>query len=382
MAFLQAIRASRATGTGLGVLGMFWGGFAALMPDWQARSGVSDGTLGLLLLLSAVGGMGAMGIGPRLQGYLGHRSIPVFAVQLGLVGLVGWTIGSPLVLGLVLLWCGWSLASLDIAVNVEISHREAATGLSLMNWNHALFSFGLAAAAALAGLARHSGASPGEIMAATGIVVVCAAWAMREPSSAVVEDLDHETRKATLPWAAVIPAGVILFCSFVAENATESWSALHLQRSFDAPPGSGAAGPMMMGLMMGVGRVFGQILAQRLGEMRLVAISVLIGAGGALLTAFAPVQVLAVAGVAMIGLGAAVIVPSANSLLGARTSSRSRAMALSRAWLIGFTGYFIGPVVMGAIAEGAGLRAAFGAIALILLVILPGLARLARVPQE
>ena len=413
MALRAVIGASRATGFGLGALGFFWGGFAALMPDWQARAGVSDAGLGVVLLLSSLGGMTAMAAGPWVQRALGGRALPVLAAQLALVALSAWGIGSPLALALVLIWLGWSMAGLDIASNVEISHREAETGLPLMNWNHALFSFGFAGAAALAGIARQAGVGPGAIMAANGICVLIAALATRErlarpgsgpatpdattpdattpdattpdattpdrapPDHALPERADHEA----LPWAIVIPAGGILFLAFVAENSTESWSALHLERSFGAASGAGAFGPMMFGLMMGLGRVFGQIVAARLGAARLVALSAVLAAFGATLSAAAPVQGLAMAGIALIGIGSAVVVPSVNSLLGQRVARSARALAMSRAWLIGFCGFFVGPLVMGAIAQGVGLRWAFAAVALILIAILPGLARLVRAPQ-
>ncbi|KEO54999.1 MFS transporter [Thioclava indica] len=364
----------------MGALGFFWGGFAALMPDWQARAGVSDAVLGTLLLLSAVGGMSAMAAGPWVQARLGVRSLPLLATQLGCVGLFAWLIGSPLALGLVLLWLGWSMAGLDIASNVEISHREAETGLPLMNWNHALFSFGFAMAAGLAGLARRFGAEPGAIMAVIGVAVMIAALATREDAAPQRPAAD-KTAPRSLPWRVVIPAGAILFFAFVAENGTESWSALHLERDFQTATGAGAFGPMMLGLTMGLGRVSGQMVAARLGEARLVALSAVIAAIGAGVTAIAPMQGMAVAGIAMIGIGAAVVVPSANSLLGQKLARDMRALALSRAWLIGFTGFFIGPVVMGLIAQGAGLRWAFAAIALMLAAILPALAGLMRRPQ-
>lgn len=379
MALQRVIRESRATGFGLGALGFFWGGFAALMPDWQARAGVSDAVLGTLLVLSAVGGMSAMAAGPWVQRRLGARSMPVLAAQLGCVGLIAWIIGSPLELGLVLVWLGWSMAGLDIASNVEISHREAETGLPLMNWNHALFSFGFALAAGLAGLARRFGAEPGAIMAVIGIAVMIAAFATRE-RAASVRPITDKAIPLSLPWRIVVPAGAILFFAFVAENGTESWSALHLERNFHAATGTGAFGPMMLGLTMGLGRVSGQVVAARLGEARLVALSAVIAALGAGVTALAPVQGIAVAGIALIGIGAAVVVPSANSLLGQKVARDMRVLALSRAWLIGFTGFFIGPVVMGLIAQGVGLRWAFAAIALMLAAILPALARLMRTP--
>ena len=382
MGLRTVIATSRATGVGLGALGFFWGGFAALMPDWQARAGVSDGVLGLLLLLSAVGGMSGMAAGPRVQSGLGRVALPVLTLQLGLVGMVAWAIGSPLALGLVLLWLGWSMSGLDIASNVEISHREAQAGLSLMNWNHALFSFCFAASAGLSGVARRAGAEPGWIMALVGAIVICAALATYEPPAQPREGSEPGAARAKTPWLVVIPAGAMLFFAFVAENSTESWSALHIERNFDAAAGEGAFGPMMLGLTMGMGRLLGQIVAARLGERRLIVLSACIGAFGALLTALAPIKLLAILGIALIGIGAAVVVPSTNSLLGRRVKPRARPLALSRAWLIGFTGFFIGPVAMGAIAEGVGLRWAFGVVAVIMAAIVPGLLRLLKAPQE
>jgi MFS family permease len=133
----------------------------------------------------------------------------------------------------------------------------------------------------------------------------------------------------------------------------------------------------MLGLTMGLGRLSGQFLATRLGAARLIAGSALLGVIGALVVALAPMPGVAVLGVALIGLGVAVVVPSANSLLGQAVAPDQRAYAISRSWMIGFTGFFLGPVGMGLIAETLGLRWSFVAVALALALILPGLARLA-----
>ena len=194
--------------------------------------------------------------------------------------------------------------------------------------------------------------------------------------------LQEAGQGAAPPGAVVWPAAAILFAAFVTENATETWSALHIERTFGAPPGSGALGPAMLGLTMGAGRLGGQMLAARLGEARLVALSAGVGALGALLVALAPTQSLAVIGVGLIGAGVAVTVPSANSLLGRRVAPAARARAISRAWMVGFTGFFLGPVLMGLIAQGVGLAAAFVAVALVMASVLPGLARLVRLPDR
>ena len=39
------------------------------------------------------------------------------------------------------------------------------------------------------------------------------------------------------PWGAVALTGIILMASFIGENATEAWLALHIERTLGAAPG-------------------------------------------------------------------------------------------------------------------------------------------------
>ena len=48
--------------------------------------------------------------------------------------------------------------------------------------------------------------------------------------------------------------------------------------------------------------------------------------------------------------------------------------------MFGFSGFFIGPVMMGTVAEGAGLRAGFVVVAAVMALILVGLGWLFRRP--
>ena len=382
MELRRVMAASRATALALGALGVFWGGFAAWLPEYKARAGVDDGLFGTLLLGTAAGGMAAMALAPRLGRLLGPRVLPVAALVMALTALAPLAIGSAPTLGLALLAMGAAMSSLDIAANVRISELEHETDLPLMNFNHALFSAGFGISALIMGAVRRAGVAPELAAPVLAAVLALAALAMieRRRSTAVTDEAETSSKPHT-PWAVVLPAAAILFAAFVAENGTETWSALHIERNLGGHPGEGAFGPAMLGFTMAAGRFSGQLLAARLGEARLVAGSALVGCLGALVVALAPVQELAVLGVGLIGAGVAVVVPSANSLLGRRVAPNARAQAISRSWMIGFTGFFIGPVVMGALAQLFGLRAAFVAIALVLASILPGLARLIRKPH-
>ena len=134
----------------------------------------------------------------------------------------------------------------------------------------------------------------------------------------------------------------------------------------------------MLGLTMAFGRFSGQFVADRLGEARLILWSAILGMIGALIIAAAPSQLIVLIGVGILGLGMAVIVPSVNSILGKLVREEQRSHALSRAWMAGMLGFFLGPAMMGGLAELFGLRISFAAVALVVAAIIPAVLALAR----
>ncbi|ETD83901.1 hypothetical protein U703_07600, partial [Rhodobacter capsulatus YW1] len=180
MALLRVARVSRATGIGLCALGVFWGAFAAQMPEFKTRAGVEDGLFGVLLLGSAVGGMAAMALAPQVGRWLGARVLPLTGAFLAVAALMPLLIHSGPTLALALVVMGVAMSSLDLAANVRISELEHDTGLPLMNWNHALFSAGFAVSALLAGMARRAGLAPEMVQPVLALVLVGMAAAMIE----------------------------------------------------------------------------------------------------------------------------------------------------------------------------------------------------------
>lgn len=372
-----ALRLSRAPAAGLAAIGAFWGHFAAWLPQIKAQAGVDDAAFGALMVASALGGMAAMAAVARLRAALGPVLLPLGIGLLAMVVYFPVGVAGPLSFGLTMLAFGAAMSLIDITANLRIADLEAAHDRPLMNLNHAVFSLALAGAALLGGAARHWGL--GYVPSALVMMMLLSALAF------LTIEADHPAPAARgaagtrgLPWGVVAPAAAILFLSFVAENGTESWSAIHFERTLGAAPGHGAFGPAMFALTMGLGRLGGQALAARLGEARLIGLSVVAAALGAGLVALAPSVAVAIVGMALLGIGVAVVVPSANSLLGRAVDEARRPAAIARAWMIGFTGFFIGPPLLGLVAEGAGLRWAFIAIAALVALILPALARLVR----
>lgn len=380
MAILDDLRASRAPAAGLVAVGLFWGAFAGWLPEIKLRAGVGDAEFGALMTLSAVGGMAAMTLAPWLRRRFGHGLLPVSGALVALVALLPPMIGSNVQLGLVMLCIGVTMSLCDILSNMRLSEIEARIGHSLMNLNHALFSLALALSAALVGVARRFEVTHGATVVVVALAILALVPLMRRrrvPTRHAAADED-EPGGVPAPWLVVLPGAAILWLCFMAENSTESWGAIHIERNLGVEGGLGAFGPAMFALAMGLARLAGQWLAVVLGEVRLIAVSVFFAAIGAIGLAVAQSLGVALAGAAALGLGVAVVVPTANSLIGRTVPDDQRASAIARAWMIGFTGFFIGPPIMGLVSQSLSLRLAFGLIAVLVLAMLPCLWLLAR----
>ncbi|WP_417606485.1 MFS transporter [Primorskyibacter flagellatus] len=378
MSYTKAIAVSRAPMLALTAVGAFWGTFAASVPDLKQTAGLSDADMGLALLFSAVGGFVAMYLSPRIGALLGRRVLPVSGALL---------VGGYLLLSLAdgfasfaaaMLFSGLMVALLDVSANVRISVLEERHGMPLMNVNHAMFSFAFAGGALVTGIARRAGYGPDQILPVMALAGLALAVFMHEGRQWRGSPPPDMTQPAHLPWTLILLTGGILFASFIGENATEAWSALLIERTLGAAEGTGGFGPSMLGLAMGVIRLCGQAAARWLGEGPLILWSAVLGVVGALTIALAVNVPMAIAGVAVMGAGMAVIVPCANSLLGRLVRPDQRSLVISRAWMVGFVGFFVGPSMMGLIAEHLGLRMAFIATALLVATIIPSVLTLMR----
>ena len=371
MFILTAVRISRAQIAALSAVGVFWGCFAVMVPDFKSAVGATDGVFGLCLMMSSVGGIIAMYSAPRVGLYLGRRLLPVAGVMLALVGMLPFLAASIPAFGAAMFLLGMAMSFYDISANMRIAALEARHGMHLQNLNHAMFSFSFAASAYLTTLARTAGWSPAEVLPWLAAALLVLAFAASEGRDWTPAPSHHEGGGSRMPWGVVLMAAAILFAAFVSENANESWSALHIERTLGAPAGEGGLGPTMLGLTMGIGRMSGQLLTARLGDFRLIFWGAVLGTIGLVLLALAPSQNIAVTGVGLFGLGVAVMVPTANAILSRMVPAGLQGIAISRAWMIGFSGFFVGPSLVGAIAQATSLRVSFLVVAAVMATILP-----------
>lgn len=373
MSISKAVAVSRAPFSALGAIGFYWGTFAAMAPDIKAQAGASDGIFGLALMGGACGGMTIMYLGPKVSALLGRLTLPSFLAALIIVMQLPVLATSIYILFPVMFVLGAVMSGLDINANMRLSQLEERHGLHLMNINHAMFSLCFGGSALIVANMRQAGWSLDEVLPIMGIAILLIGLPTWEGKSWRPVEPEPEGAKAPedLPWLFVWLVAIMLFVSFVGENAIEAWSALFIERELGGAPGEGGFGPTTLGLVMAVVRLLGQVTTERLGEERVVFWSGVFGVVGASVISLAPTQNVMLVGIGITAVGMAVIVPTANSLLGKVVHRQQRALAISRAWLFGFTGFFIGPALIGFISNATSLRVAFGVVAVMIATIIP-----------
>ena len=369
MALLRPLYLSRATAPSLAAIGIVWGGLAAMVPQIKATLGISDAELGGLLFVAALGAVAAMAVAPRLGERLPRIALPLCGASMALALILAGLLSAqlwPFAIGLILL--GVTTGLLDILANARIAGLEAEHDAALMNLNHAAYSLVYAATAALTGLAREAGFGVALWFGLIGAAALCLVPLMALNPARTLAPGEQPPAPGSVPMAAIF-AGVIAMIGFFSENATEHWSALHIERTLGQGAALGALGPAMLGLTMGIGRLAGHFVTQRGRETQVIGVAVVVSAAGLAIAAIAPVPWVAYLGFGLLGLGVSVVAPLALSIAGRSASEAGRARAVARATMISYGGFFFGPPVMGFLAELVGLRVAFALVAAALLIV-------------
>jgi MFS family permease len=355
---------------GFAALGIFWGAFGAALPAVQRRSETSDAELGLALVFLAFGALVSMRATGVVMDRLGPRLTPAAIGAFGLTGLLPGLAQSPAQLSVLLFVLGATSGAMDVAINADAVHEEEVSGRPLLNLAHAFFSGAVVLSSVTTGLLRWAGAEPPAVFALAAVLVLAAAVAVRTGSAAWTASASEEHPRffQSVPvWLLVL--GGLGAIAFWIENTWQSWGAVHLERTLDAPPAVSALGPALFAAAMTVGRLGVHRLA-RPGTERtvLVAGSALAGVGSAI-AAIAPTVTVALAGMTVAGAGCAVCAPTIVSIAGRAAAPHERATVVGSLTTLMYLGFLVGPAAVGGLAELATLRISLGSVAALALLL-------------
>jgi len=369
-------------------MGIFWGAWAAVLPDIKVQVGASDGELGAAMIATGLGALPGMALSGRLWRHVGWWVLPAATAFFAMAALGPLMADSLAVLALTLLFVGAGSGAMDVAMNSAVSDVEVLRDRRLMYGAHALFSLGALVASLSTGFAREAGVGPATVLSVAALALAGAALgslrvagagraATREPEGTVTAGSAPGPSLRTLASLAVLCA-----LAFLIEDAVQNWSALHLERDLLSPPEVGGAGPAVFAGAMFIGRSAGQWLGARYTDRVLLTSGALGAAAGLVVAALTSSPPVALAGFAVAGAGVAMAAPALFARAGRLAGPQHRGTAIATLTSVGYMGFVVGPALVGLVAQLAGLPAAIGVLAGLALVLSIGGAWLMRASRR
>ncbi len=349
--------------------GLLFASWAAHIPQVKRMLGLSDGSLGLVLLATPLGSVSAMLAGAVILRRVGSRRM------VG-VCLAGICVSGPFV-GLATSWVGLFIAllcwgafqgTLDVAMNTQAVDQERAAGQPIMSGLHAQWSLGALTGAGVGALAVWAGISLTVQLIVLGalalMVVPLTRSLLDDPSAPVGQRRSDEGRRLPHFTNVVALLAAVAFATMLCEGAAADWSAVYLRDSVGAAPVIASLGYACFVLAMVVVRLGGDRLLVRYAPGKLLpalALVATVGYGSALLSGSSVAMLF---GLATLGAGLAAVVPTvfgaAGTLPGIPTGT-----GIATVSAFGWAGYVFGPPIIGQLASVTSLPVALGVLPLL-----------------
>jgi len=334
------------------VNGAMIGTWVAHIPWLQDHLGISKATLGVCLLCMAAGALVSM----PLTGHLIDRhpsatvtrsTTLVFCLMPALPLLAT----SPYMLGAILFVFGASNGAMDVAMNAHGVSIQKELDRPIMSSLHGGWSVGGFAAAGLVAVAAAAGLDPRVESLFVGVaLLLLSLWITRRLGAANAHS--SAGHGLALPTRPVILIGALCFLVMLTEGAIGDWSGIYLRQNAGASTAGAAMAFTGFSLGMAIARLGGDVVNARIGAGRLLRAGtalVAIALGGVLLIGE---MVPAVIGFALCGLGIANAVPLLFSAAG---RIHPPGPSLAAAFTLGYTGFVVGPPVIGLLSDQIGL---------------------------
>jgi MFS family permease len=232
---------------------------------------------------------------------------------------------------------------------------------------HGFFSLGGLLGAALGGVMIGQGWGDGQGAFAMGVLTAIA-LALAAPRIMAFASTHEAGSHFALPRGAALSLGLLALLCFAVEGALVDWSALLMQERTGAAPARAALAYSAFSIAMAACRFAGDRMILRFGAMRVMVLGGLAMFAGLATAVWSTHFLLSAAGFALIGIGAANVVPL---LFGAasRIPGMSAGAGVAAVATLGYGGLLLAPPVLGYIASQASIMVALGALSLSGLVI-------------
>lgn len=359
----RATVATAAMFLGLGALSGAWG---VHIPSLKAVYQVDAWQLSGVLVAAATGATGALWLAGRVIGRLGSRRAAQYCVAvLALVLSSVLHLGAYALVLAAMVAFGAAMSVYDMAINTEAAALERVAGQPIMGRMHGFFSLGAMGGATACSAMLAAQWTPGLQLLLLALGVALTAWVASGYWLAPVPVPGQTDAAAHFAWprGPLLVIGLLIFAGMGAEGAMYDWSVLYLQQEVGMPQAQAAWGYAAFVGAMAAMRFGGDALRKRWPEHDLLAASGTV-AGLAMAVVLLTVHPwVALVGYALVGAGLAMVVPLLY-VAASRVPGTTPAAAIAAASAIGYSGFLVGPPLIGGVAQHWGLDAALWLVVL------------------
>lgn len=351
----------------IGCMESIW---APMIPYIKQAFDLDEAQLGLMLLCTGIGSIAIIPFAGAICKHFGpKRLVYVFTVLIAIIlSLISLNI-HPYLTAFLLVLFGISLGIIDVSANVNAISLEKRFKQPLMSGFHGGYSVGTLIGAAsmsfLLSINIHLIIATIFLVSLFGIytLINCKQLLTKEEliDNEVESDKVKKSRFTNIP-PLVFIVGILCFIMYTSEGAVMSWSSVYVNQDLGVDIRYSGYVYTAFAITMTCMRLFmGNTLVRKIGSKSIVVLGATLVSIGFLLVGFIPQLFACIIGFALIGLGAANIVPQLISFAGT-IKGIPVPNTISLVNIIGYSGMLIGPSSIGFSAKNFGLSTTFAII--------------------
>jgi MFS family permease len=356
------------------ICGLEFSSWASRIPAIKDEFHFNEAELGAVLFMLPLGSVIALPFAGWSVHRFGSRYITFISAIVYSILLYGIALcKTPFALSVLLFFFGFCGDTLNIAINTQGLDVQNLYGKPMLSSFHAMWSLGAMAGAVTGGWTQQHSFST--IQHFLFIALFSITFAVIMFNNLVKKDSASTEGQKIFAWPdkALMLLGIICFCCAMCEGAMADWSSLYYRQVIRDTGRVSTTGYTAFTLTMAFGRLVGDKIILLLGNRKTLVLDGIVIACGLALALSWQQPLAVIAGFGLVGLGVATIIPIVYSMAG-KSKSMPAGIALAAVSTIGFSGFLVGPPVIGFVAHEIGLRFAL-LIVLILGVIIFFLSR-------
>ncbi|WP_282132083.1 MFS transporter [Cellulophaga baltica] len=338
-------------------LNILFGTWATYIPLIKEDIGLDKASLGFAIFFLSLGNFTIFPVASRLINKIGvGKSVWYGLILICLSSVLPFIALNYFTLIAALYCYGAANGFLDISMNTLVTEIEKEDRQNFMSAAHGFFSLGGVIAGIGSFLIVHLDNRVLHICGTVALLLIASALLRKNYMHIISPPIEKEAFKIK-NFKPLFLLGIISFVIMGSEGAIIDWSGIYLQEINLAPEKFIGLGFLAFSIMMTLGRFLADGISAKIGPVKIIILGTLLAIGGYFLV-LSGILWVTILGFALIGLGFSAIIPELFRI-GGKVEGVASSQGIAFIAGTGVSGFLLGPVVLGFLAESFSLRISF-----------------------